>query len=122
MFVDPKTEEINKCPTQVLSITESVSRLISDIRESAKKEHPSQFPLYIPRICYLEDKITKQTEHILSLIEDVKADSSFLKDAYITVSVLEQQLSVLERDRNELKNIKDSLSESYSKLTGRKLQ
>ena len=116
MFVDPKIEEINKCPTQVLSITESVSRLISDIRESVKKEQPSQFPLYIPRIGYLEDKITKQTERIRSPIEDVKADSRLLKDADITVAVLEQQISVLERDRTELGNIKDSLSESYSKL------
>ncbi len=116
MFVDPKIEEINKCPTQVLSIAEAVSRLISDIRESVKKEQHSQFPLYIPRIGYLEDRITKQTERIRSLIEDVKADDRLMKDADITVAVLEQQISVLERDRNELRNIKDSLSESYSKL------
>lgn len=122
MFVDPRIEEINKCPTQVLSITESVSGLIRDIRETAKKEQPGQFPLYMPRINYLNDMILRKREHIMALIEDVKADSRLRKDAEITVAVLEQQVSVLERDQQELKNIKDSLSESYSNLTGRKIK
>ena len=116
MFVNPMIEEINRCPEQVLTITEEVSKLIGDIGETARKEQPAQFPLYLARIRFLDTKSEKQEERIRRLAASVESDESLSRDAGTAVAVLDQQLKVLDSDRKELARLKTSLEESYSKL------
>ncbi len=107
-------EDVQNCSAESMAIMKDVSALLAAVRKCVDKRRVAQVNLLLPRISYMEKRLSGHHEYISQLMANVETSYKPESDRHIILSGLDAQLAMINNDLLAIDELKESIDELRS--------